>query len=61
MTRYTIVESYLYDIDADTPEQARELFETYLQEGMMLEDDPETGIKFLQNIITIENEQGEEQ
>lgn len=59
MTRYIIVESYLYDVDADTPEEARELFETYRDRGDFDYDDV-TGVRFLQNVTTIENEQGEE-
>lgn len=61
MTKYIIVESYLYDVDADTPEEARELFETYRDSGSDLDSDDVTGVSFLQNMITIENEQGEEQ
>jgi len=60
MTTYTIVESYLYDVDADTPEQARELFETYMENGRDFDNDDVTGVHFLQNVTTIENEQGEE-
>jgi hypothetical protein len=60
MTRYTIVESYLYDVDADTPEQARELFETYMENGRDFDNDDVTGVSFLQNVTTIENEQGQE-
>jgi hypothetical protein len=60
MTRYTIVESYLYDVDADTPEQARELFESYMENGSDLNSDDVTGVSFLQNVTTIENENGEE-
>ena len=60
MATYTIVESYLYDVDADTPEQARELFETYMENGRDFDNDDVTGVHFLQNVTTIENEQGEE-
>ena len=61
MTRYTIVESYLYDVEADTSEEARELFESYMENGRDFDSDDVTGVSFLQNMLTIENEQGEEQ
>lgn len=58
--RYIVVESYLYEVEAETPEEARELFFTYIESGSDFTNDPVTGVSFLENVTTVENEQGEE-
>ena len=53
---YTIEETYSYEVYADTPEQALEQFDTY-RESL---DEFETDTKFVDNSITIYDQEGKE-
>lgn len=53
---YTIEETYIYEVYADTPEQALEQFDTY-RESL---DEFETDTKFVDNSITIYDQEGKE-
>lgn len=53
---YTIEETYSYEVYADTPEQALEQFHAYRES----DDEFETDTKFIDNSITIYNEEGKE-
>lgn len=53
---YTIEETYSYEVYADTPEQALERFDTY-RESL---DEFETDTKFVDNSITIYDQEGKE-
>ena len=57
--RYIVVESFCYDVEADTPAEARQLFYTYIENGRDFTWDAETGVSYLENVTTIENEEGE--
>lgn len=53
---YTIEETYSYEVYADTPERALEQFDTY-RESL---DEFETDTKFVDNSITIYDQEGRE-
>lgn len=54
--RYTIQETYEYYVDADSPEQAQDIFEAY-QGG---DEDYEHDVEFTQNYTHIFDNEGKE-
>ena len=58
--RITIHETYEYEVDADTAEQAIELFHQYMENGRDFDNDEETGVRFNQNYLHTYNENMEE-
>jgi len=58
--RVTIHETYEYEVEADTVEEAVELWEEYMQKSNHHEDDIETGVKFNQNYVHTYDEEGNE-
>lgn len=59
--RITIHETYEYEVEADSAEEARELFEQYTQSGHVFDDDDETtGVSFNQNYLHTYNEEMDE-
>jgi hypothetical protein len=55
MTRYTIEETYVYYVEAGSPEEAQEIFESYQGSG-----DEYDGVTFTQNYTTIYDNEGKE-
>jgi len=53
VNNYTIVESYIYEVHANTEEEARELFQTFMEDT---DEDTkqETGVEFIDNQLEIE-------
>tara|TARA_R110001606_G_scaffold109813_1_gene235644 strand:+ start:608 stop:778 length:171 start_codon:yes stop_codon:yes gene_type:complete len=54
--KYTIEETFIYEVEADTPEQAQEYFDEFMQSG----DEEVTGAKFLQNTLNVYDIDGKE-
>ena len=59
MNVYVMCRSYLYQVEADNPDQATELFDQYLDNGHLFSNDPMTGVHYLEIVTTLENEAGE--
>jgi hypothetical protein len=55
-----IHETYEYEVEAETVEQAVELFEQYTQSGQMFDNDDETGVSFNQNYLHTYDTEGNE-
>jgi prophage maintenance system killer protein len=56
--RYTIEETYIYEVEADTPELAADYFHEFMQANDRTEE--ETGVKFLQNTLNVYDIDGKE-
>ena len=56
MSRYTIAETFLYEVTADTPQEAVELFHEFMESG----DSEATGVTFADNELATYNESGAE-
>tara|TARA_R110001606_G_scaffold321857_1_gene468799 strand:+ start:4628 stop:4807 length:180 start_codon:yes stop_codon:yes gene_type:complete len=57
--RYTVEETYIYQVEADTPEEAVDDFHEYAQANTSEAED-ETGVVFLQNTLTVHDTSGKE-
>jgi|TARA_R110000782_G_scaffold75804_1_gene151227 hypothetical protein len=57
--KYTIEETYIYKVEADSPEEAQESFDEYWQAEDKEQEDY-TGLEFLQNTLTIRDAEGKE-
>ena len=55
MTRYTIHETYEYYVEADNPDEAQEIFESYQASGDEYDD-----VTFTQNYTNIYDNEGNE-
>ena len=55
MTKYIIHETYEYTVDAETPEQAAELWHDFMEHGETVD-----GVEFTQNYANTYNEEGRE-
>jgi hypothetical protein len=55
MTRYTIQETYEYYVEADSPDQAQEIFEAYQGDG-----DEHDDVTFTQNYTHMFDNEGKE-
>lgn len=53
MTKYWLNESFLYEVYADSEEQARELFQEYM-EATGTDEQDEFDIEFIDNEINVE-------
>ena len=56
---YTVEETYIYEVDADTPELAGEYFDEFMQ-ARDADGEEATGVKFLQNTLTVHDIDGKE-
>jgi hypothetical protein len=59
MMRYTIEETYIYEVEAKTPELAADYFHEFMQADDT-DTEEETGVKFLQNTLTVHDIDGKE-
>jgi hypothetical protein len=57
--RYTIEETYIYEVEADTPELARECFQEFM-EANTKDDEEYTGVKFCENKLNTYDSTGKE-
>ena len=57
--RYTIEETYIYEVEADSQEEAQESFDEFMQADTSEAED-ETGVVFLQNTLTVHDPNGKE-
>jgi hypothetical protein len=57
--RYTIEETFIYEVEADTPELAQEYFQEFMQ-ASDTDGEEATGVKFLQNTLTVHDIDGRE-
>jgi hypothetical protein len=57
--RYTIEETYIYQVEAETPEEAADDFHQFMQANTSEAED-ETGVVFLQNTLTVHDIDGKE-
>lgn len=55
MTRYTIHETYEYHVEADSPDEAQEIFEAFMGDGL-----DEHKVVFTQNYTNIYDNEGNE-
>ena len=53
MTRYLVCETFMYELEADNEEQAREIFEAHAQAGFL--DNEEEGVVFVGNELEVTN------
>jgi hypothetical protein len=58
--RVIIHETYEYEVEAETVEQAVEMWEEYMQDGNYYKDDPVTGVSFNQNYVHTYDTEGNE-
>jgi len=58
--KIVIHETYEYEVEADTAEEAVELWEEYMQKGSYHDDDIETGVSFNQNYVHTYDLEGNE-
>lgn len=58
--RITIHETYEYEVEADTVEEAQELFDKYWESDKSSEAEILTGVTFNQNYLHFYNEEMEE-
>ena len=57
--RYTIEETYIYEVEADSQEEAQESFDEFMQANNKDEEEY-TGVKFLQNTLNTYDIDGKE-
>jgi hypothetical protein len=57
--RYTIEETYIYEVEADTPELAREYFQEFM-EASDTDDEEATGVSFCENKLNTYDSTGKE-
>jgi hypothetical protein len=57
--RYTIEETFIYEVEADTPELAQEYFQEFMQANDT-DGEEATGVSFLQNTLTVHDIDGKE-
>ena len=57
--RYTIEETFIYEVEADSQEEADESFSEFMQANTK-EDEEYTGVKFIQNTLTTYDIDGKE-
>tara|TARA_B110000259_G_C13740140_1_gene292148 strand:+ start:262 stop:441 length:180 start_codon:yes stop_codon:yes gene_type:complete len=57
--RYTIEETFIYEVEADSQEEADESFSEFMQANTK-DDEEYTGVKFIQNTLTTYDIDGKE-
>ena len=57
--RYTIEETFIYEVEAATPELAQEYFQEFM-EASDTDGEEATGVTFLQNTLTVHDIDGKE-
>ena len=57
--RYTVEETYIYQVEADTPEEAQESFDQFMQANTKDEQEY-SGVTFLQNTLNTYDMDGKE-
>jgi hypothetical protein len=60
MAKYSIQDTYLYTVEADTPEEARELFQSFMESNENDEASREFGVTSDGNLLDVFDEDGRE-
>lgn len=53
--KYTLEETYIYEVEADNPEEARDIFQAYMEN-----DNPFANVEFLENRQMLFTPEGKE-